>query len=217
VDLEQALHALETLDPTFEYVGALLKDYNRVLSDGQCASQMYSKLNLCAESEAAAAAAGGDRWWKEPLREGKCVGIVYNSDTYSGPGQHWSAIFVSFRREAPLFGVYYYDSVAMRPPVAVASLLQSVHQDVHGSEPRFEYRCNRVRAQFRDTECGMYAVLFLYGGCLSGCSFDEICRDMPRDNQVNRYRRVLFTPTCAPPAADENGMRTLLENSTRPA
>ena len=64
----------------------------------------------------------------------------------------------------------------------------------------FPVRHNRgAGRQTGNSECGVYCLLFLYGACLSGCTFAHICQGMPGDRAVQRFRRVLFSPSCPPP------------------
>jgi hypothetical protein len=135
------------------------------------------------------------------LRRRLSIGIIFNTDVTTGTGKHWIAILCHFDKRSPLFGVSYYDSVAAPPPRNLCALLSDIVDITSAllgakSQGRFPLRVNKVRRQYGDSECGVYALLFLYGGCLSGCDFDEICHGMLGDAGVRRFRAALFRDVC---------------------
>jgi hypothetical protein len=53
-------------------------------------------------------------------------------------------------------------------------------------------RSNTVRRQYRNTECGMYSMLFLIRMVSTKKSFDTVCQSMGNDATVERYRNILY-------------------------
>ena len=61
---------------------------------------------------------------------------------------------------------------------------------------RFACTYNTVQRQFKDTECGVYACLFLVACLTTARPFQDICeRGMQRDERVAQLRHVFFRPS----------------------
>lgn len=116
-------------------------------------------------------------------------GIVVNTDTSQGSGEHWQAIYCSLNTKKPNYGIYFYDSVASVPSQEVQKFMKLVVTQVN--DPKFESKYNRVQRQFGNNECGMFSIVFLTQ-CLKNIPFNEICHRMHRDNKINSFRNVLF-------------------------
>jgi hypothetical protein len=133
------------------------------------------------------------------------VGAVINMDRHDSAGSHWVACYAGLDPARPLYGIYYYDSVALPPPREIAdfmrrhvaaqaarlpSALRTAHTNAAGRP--FEIRHNTVRRQFKNTECGVFSVFFLLS-CIEGRkTFDQICADTGADDDMHALRRVLF-------------------------
>ena len=50
---------------------------------------------------------------------------------------------------------------------------------------------NKIRHQFKNSECGVYSVNFILR-LLKGELFDNICSNITTDDQVNECRKVYF-------------------------
>jgi hypothetical protein len=140
-DIEASMRLLESLDPRFEYLGILLQNFDdsrtagsssggateaRREEDEECNSLIYSQLDVCSRG------AGGvptDEWvWQRCVSGKRRLGLVFNTDTYEGPGLHWTAVFVGIDPEHPVFGVYYFDSLGRQAPARLRQFLQQVHK-----------------------------------------------------------------------------------------
>jgi hypothetical protein len=150
------------------------------------------------------------------------VGTVINMDRHDSAGSHWVACYAGLDPTRLLYGVYYYDSVALPPPREISDFMQRhvaaqvarlsvAHRaayDAPNGRP-FEVRHNTVRRQFKNTECGIFSVIFLLN-CMQGTrTFDQICSGIGGDADMNALRRVLFRlpPSVAPSPAKPAGRR----------
>ena len=123
------------------------------------------------------------------------AGLVFNMDRHDQAGSHWVACFVSLDESKPLYGVYYYDSIARPPPPEIATWILRVQEDVLNSKPkkrRFEVAYNRERRQFANTECGMFAMVFLSVAMKNEETFRQICNAMGTDRDMNILRNVMY-------------------------
>jgi hypothetical protein len=136
----------------------------------------------------------------------KCFGMVLNLDKHDGPGFHWVALFCNFdpksTRSRTNFGIYYYDSVAVAMDShnkegftkAFVKKTREQIRELYGDKvaQKFEMRENKVRSQYKDTECGMFSQVFITQ-MLKNVPFDTICKHMPRDDQVQKIRNIIYS------------------------
>lgn len=137
---------------------------------------------------------------KKILEKGKKrFGMVLNLDRHDQSGSHWVAFYCNMNPRKKNFGVYYYDSVAMQPPKEVATFMKSIEKDAYTVfskkvADRFAMRYNKVQKQFSNYDCGVFSEVFLTQ-VLKDVPFDDICRRMHTDDQINKLRDVLYTPS----------------------
>jgi hypothetical protein len=190
-NISQAMSVLSKLCPRFVFCGILMRDFDRKRGD-TCLSRTLSSLDLCSPNH------DGFPW--QELREKRSLaGFVINSDVSSGSGIHWTSLLFCFDRESAMYGVAHYDSLGKPPLSSVRHFMTSVSSRMQDSTSApFPVRFNRGGPQKFNSECGVYCMMFLYGACLSGCDFDEICAGMPGDVAAQGFRRVIFKPSCPP-------------------
>jgi hypothetical protein len=183
-DIERVMKQYEAHDPHFRFIGAVPIDFASPRDDGaigKCVTQALCEVDI--------------REWLQ-RRGYHRVGIVFNLDAHNEPGSHWVSAFLDLIGNAMM----YYDSFGGRVPLQVQRLFSSVGAQLeqhHGQEPAFRY--NPARHQFRNTECGVYSILFLASMVEAAKrrralvnSYDEFVALALNDHQVERYRRHFF-------------------------
>ena len=119
-------------------------------------------------------------------------------DNHTQRGSHWVACYMGLNPRVPQrYGIWYYDSVARPAPPEIAQFMQRMHAEVQQAHlpaaARFQLRSNRVRKQYQNTECGIYACAFLIACVTTPLPFDTICQHvMEPDATTRKLRRVLF-------------------------
>jgi Ulp1 family protease len=121
---------------------------------------------------------------------GTQIGIVFNTDIHTGPGQHWIAMFCDISPELEQPRITYFDSYSHKPEKEIQTLMKRWKAEwatsgVHSKDMLTTY--NKTRHQFKDTECGMYCLYFHYC-CLTGVPMDE---RIP-DEVMVKFRNLLF-------------------------
>lgn len=84
----------------------------------------------------------------------------------------------------------YFDSYAQTPEPEIKTLMkrwkeQWDQEEVHPTEMKLTF--NKIRHQYKDSECGMYCIYFHYA-CLTELSME---RRIP-DEVINSFRNLLF-------------------------
>ncbi len=118
------------------------------------------------------------------------IGVVFNTDVSTGPGEHWVAIFCDIGPEFEHPRFTYFDSYAQKPEKEIQRLMkrwreQWMSTNIHKTPMVLSY--NKTRHQYEDSECGMYCLYFHFS-CLLGIPMEQ---RIP-DPVVRGLRGMLF-------------------------
>ena len=174
-DIESVEKQFEKLFPHYVFLGCIPIDFDLKSETGKCLVDALCSTNL-----------------RELYRKGKTqIGIVFNTDVSTGPGEHWISLFCDIRPELETPRVTYFDSYSRKPEAQIQKLMKRWRDEwattgVHDNEMDTTY--NTTRHQFKDTECGMYSLLFHYA-CLIQLPLGE---KIP-DAVVESFRHLFFS------------------------
>ncbi len=186
-DIVNVMSQYERRYPSFHFLGAFPIDFDARRRDGRCIEEAVCRLDLA------------------DLRARGCsrLGAVFNLDRHDQRGSHWVAMYCGFgpsqqRRRGGNYGCFYYDSVAAPPPREVVALMARLRAQalaMDGADARrFAVDWNRERRQFKNTECGVFAITFLTRCLPPGApKFEALCRAMGGDEQLHACRDFFFS------------------------
>ena len=132
------------------------------------------------------------------------LGMVVNLDKHNMKGSHWVALYIDLEKEQ----IYFFDSFAKQPGELIKKFLgkvlkhmykkkfntnlkQSDLNEYNSNLDKFDVRYNKVRHQFKNSECGVYSMNFILR-LLKGESFDDITNNITNDDEMNSCRKVYF-------------------------
>jgi hypothetical protein len=182
-DILKVMKQYETRYKDFFFLGVFPLDFKEKDANGYCVAPSMCEFSL-----------------RKMLDKGKRrFAMVINMDKHNESGSHWVALYCNLYSRRKNFGVYYYDSVAYGPPKEVAQFMQHIEkqvQSIFGKRlaARFAMRYNQTQKQFKDSDCGVFSEVFITQ-ILKDVPFDEICTRMKTDNEINKLRDILYTPT----------------------
>jgi hypothetical protein len=187
-DIQKVIKQYEEKYKDFWFIGVFPIDFAEKDEYGYCVSPDMCSFDVAKVLE----------------RKKKRFGMVLNLDRHDQSGSHWVSVYCGLDPKKPNFGIYYYDSVAYPPPKQVASFLRLIEKQVvglYGNEvgKRFAMRYNRIQKQFDNYDCGMFSEVFITQ-ILKRIPFDDICKRMRTDRDINMLRDVLYTPSHVPTA-----------------
>ena len=173
-DIDKLENSFEELFPDYKHLGTFPIDFDAKSETGKCLVSALCSMDI-----------------RKLAQDGKTqIGITFNTDVSTGPGEHWVAVFCDIRPELAHPRMTYFDSYAQRPEKEIKRLMLRWKEqwDATKSHPQgMKLTYNKTRHQYKDSECGMYCVYFHYC-CLTGISMEE---RIP-DDVVNGFRRMLF-------------------------
>jgi hypothetical protein len=183
IDIENVMQQYEGHDG-FHFMGVFPIDFATRRWNGACISEPMCRLNV-----------------RQMRAAGRTqLGIVLNMDRHDQKGSHWVGIYCGLNpSRRGRFGVWYYDSIADPPPPEAQQFMLGLRAQVAAEmgNPlgrRFRVEHNTVRRQFQNTECGIYAMLFILACCDTSRPFTALCRGMRNDDTIHALRHVLFRP-----------------------
>lgn len=175
VDIDNAEKEFMKVFKGYHYVGAIPIDFDKMSNTGKCLVSSLCSIKI-----------------KDLYDKGyDKIGIVFNTDVSTGPGQHWIALFADLSPEYEHARITYFDSYSKVPEVEIQRLMQRWKNQwdatgVHKKPTELSY--NKTRHQYQDSECGMYCLYFHFC-CLAGVPMEK---RVP-DEVVRSFRGVLFS------------------------
>ena len=153
-DINEVMIQYEKLHKDFKFLGVHPIDFAKYDGD-----HCISRNNLCAFHISAFTQ--------------KRFALVLNLDKHDEPGSHWVALYFNVDPTKNNFGIYYYDSTSYPPEDDVKEFMAKVQKQVKTRFPnlkkRFVNKHNTIQRQFKNTECGMFCIVFLTQ-CVKGLS-----------------------------------------------
>ena len=158
----------------YYYVGTVPIDFGNKSKTGTCLVNSLCSLDI-----------------KSIYNKGyRQIGIVFNTDKSTGPGEHWIALFCDIRPELEFPRITYFDSYAQKPEKEIVNLMKRWSETwdatkIHKVPMKVTY--NKTRHQYEDSECGMYC-LYFHLCCLMGTPM----KSRIPDQVVRGFRGLLF-------------------------
>lgn len=184
-DINRVLKQYESVNEDFAFMGTVPIDFDKVMEE-------YSKMDLCSlyHGKGLKMSNGKIIYDGPKIRR---FGFVFNLDPHYKRGSHWVSMFMDLTASKPFIG--YFDSFGYcPPPLEITNLMNRLKKQAKAclGIDLIKY-CNSIRHQYKNTECGSYALYFIYN-CLLGKSFAEITENIILDDDVNKYRDFFFRP-----------------------
>lgn len=199
-DILHVMKQYERLYRGFAFLGVYPIDFRDYYAGGDCIGGQLCSFSL-----------------KEFIAQKKQqFAMVLNLDNHKQPGSHWVAVYCNLDPKKNNFGIYYYDSVATPPGEEVLEFADLVAGQVKELFPakvaaRFESRYNTVQKQYKNTECGIFSMVFLTQ-MLKYIDYDFVCRHMRKDDDMNDIRDILYRPNYSRARARKAGGNKKAEN-----
>jgi hypothetical protein len=174
LNIAAVMNQFEDSNPRFEFMGPFPIDfaapdpYQRGGSEKRCLMNEMCELRV-----------------KDAKKNGTdYIGIVYNLDPHFKSGSHWVANFIDLKHNT----CHYFDSYGMEPPKQVEKFMRWLTTQ----DPTMRLHYNPKRLQYKNTECGMYCLMFI-SLMQYGTEFVKIPRAKPSDQEMLNLRDWMFS------------------------
>jgi len=115
------------------------------------------------------------------------LGVVFNLDEHYKSGSHWVGLYADLKAGI----VRYLDSYGIEPDERVVTFVNRILKYMRKKGINATYDYNKIRHQFKGSECGVYSINFIVR-MLRGDKFEDICNDKTNDDKINRCRNKYF-------------------------
>jgi hypothetical protein len=115
------------------------------------------------------------------------LGLVINFDPHTKKGKHWVALYAELKNNK----IFYFDSYGGRPEQREIRDFIKRLKKYCSDRDRVDYRYNKIRHQFKHSECGVYSVNFIIR-LLGGESFKSITENITKDSAMQSCRKTYF-------------------------
>jgi len=183
-DILNVMKQYEQLYKDFMFMGVYPIDFREKYFDGVCIGEDMCNFSI------------KDFITKQKKKQ---FSMVLNLDKHDQPGSHWVAVYCNLKPSANNFGIYYYDSVAYPPGREVRAFFDDIQTQVKqyfatSSASKFKVTHNTTQRQFKNTECGMFSMIFITQ-MLKNINFDFVCQHTKRDDAINELRNIIYRPS----------------------
>ena len=171
IDIRDVMNQYEIKYPEFEFIGPVPMDFDTKVGFGECVVDELCKINLT-----------------ELMKKNKNkIGVIFNLDKHTQSGSHWVAMYCDINRGE----ICYWDSYGIKPNTEVVVLMNKLKEQASKLNKNLEIKINKVRHQYKNSECGMYCIYFLTS-LLDGKSFINVVQTIVDDDTMNNKRNKFY-------------------------
>ena len=170
LDILKFMKQYENTYKCYEFLGPSPIDYDTHVHNGDCVWEDLCEFNLK----------------KTMNRKINKVGIIFNLDPHYKSGSHWVCMFINFKKKF----VYYFDSYGDAAPKQIRKFARDVQDQSEKFGKRFKYSHNKLRHQYKNSECGMYC-LYTIIQLLKDKKINIFNRSIP-DKKMENLRKKYF-------------------------
>ena len=171
IDIRDVMNQYEIKYPDFEFIGPVPMDFDTKVGFGECVVDELCKINLA-----------------ELMKKGKTkIGVIFNLDKHTQSGSHWVAMNCDINRGE----ICYWDSYGIKPNPEVIVLMNRLKEQASKLNKKLEIKINKVRHQYKNSECGMYCIYFITS-LLDGKTFETVVKNIIDDDTMNNKRNDFF-------------------------
>ena len=175
IDIEKIESEFMHVFAKYKFLGCIPIDFDKKSQTGKCIVDSLCSIQI------------QDLYNKGARR----IGIVFNTDVSTGPGQHWIALYADLNPKYENARITYFDSYSKAPEPEIQRLMRRWKEQwdatkIHSKPTELTY--NKTLHQYQDSECGMYCIYF-HWCCLVGVPMEK---RVP-DEVVRSFRGVLYS------------------------
>lgn len=163
LDIRDVMEQYEKKYKEFDFIGPYPMDFEMIYEE-------LANLNL-----------------KKLCKKNKKIGIVWNTDISTGPGEHWVSMFLDLKNRTLCF----FDSVGDKPPKPVWRLIKKMEKQSKAMKCPIKIIVNKKQFQYDNASCGVWSLFFIISR-LQGKSCNYIFNSKTTDKIMYKKRKEYF-------------------------
>lgn len=176
VDIMKVMKQYEKAYPCFDFIGPTPINFDTKRLHGECVWNELCHFNL-----------------QNQIKKGKTkIGIIFNTDKDTGPGQHWISMFINLKKKM----IFFFDSVGDPAPKQVKALVKRIQEQGKQLGITLAYDSNEgVEHQYGNTECGVYSLYFIVHMLEDKITKEYLKTHILKDEYIEKFRNIYFNPS----------------------
>mgnify|MGYP006089249101 CR=1 FL=1 len=160
LDLINVMEHYENKYDDFEFIGPYPIDFKYIYDE-------FFNLNM-----------------KKLMKSKKKLGIIFNTDISTGPGQHWISLFLDLDNKT----ICYFDSAGQKPPKEIIDLLKELKKECKKNNSKMSIIINKTQFQFDNSSCGIWSLFHIISR-LKGESCNFIYKSKKNNDKMMYKKR----------------------------
>lgn len=120
------------------------------------------------------------------------IAIVYNTDEYGEPGQHWICLYIDIlKKNFKESCIYFFDSYGDKPPKNINEFVKTLIDQGKNLNIDFKYTYNDKSHQKGGGECGIYCLHFITY-MKNGGNFEKYINNKKDEKYMNKFRKYFY-------------------------
>lgn len=172
-DISNVMKQYEQKYSNFCFIGPTPMDFDKIKHGNVCVWDDLCKFDL-----------------KDMINKQKTkIGIIFNTDYDSGPGKHWTSMFICISNKL----IYYFNSSGERATDEVMKLVDRIQSQGKSLGIDFKFDQNYPKQhQYSQSECGMYSIYFIVNMLTGKLKPETLKTTRISDSKMMKYRDIFF-------------------------
>jgi hypothetical protein len=174
-DITEVLKQHSEVYPWFTFINPAPIDFDEKYADNTCITTSLCRFNL-----------------KSYMDRGITkIGIVFNTDTHDGGGEHWISTMIDIPHKL----IYFFDSAGDKCPPEINRLVKRIQAQgkLLGIPFTFDQNYPFIH-QYSTSECGMYTLFFIINMVFNRIHTPHLKTKRIPDELMTELRNVYFNP-----------------------
>jgi hypothetical protein len=174
-DIMKVMKQYEKAYKCFDFIGPTPINFNTRKLYGECVWEELCNFNL-----------------EKLINKGiKKIGIIFNTDPDTKPGQHWISMFINIKKKT----IFFFDSTGDPAPKEVNELINTIIEQGHNLHKPINFKVDSnkgIEHQYGNTECGIYSIFFIVHMLEDKMTEHYLKTHILKDEYIEKFRHIYF-------------------------
>jgi hypothetical protein len=174
-DIMKVMKQYEKAYKCFDFIGPTPINFNTRKLYGECVWEELCNFNL-------------EKLIKKGITK---IGVIFNTDPDSKPGQHWISMFINIKKKT----IFFFDSTGDPAPKEVKELISKIKDQGHNLREPINFKVDSnegIEHQYGNTECGVYSIFFIVHMLEDKVTDHYIKTHILKDEYMEKFRHIYF-------------------------
>jgi hypothetical protein len=172
-NINDVMKRYEMKHKDFKFFGAVPIDFDLKSGFGGCMISELCKIDI-------------QKTYNKGTRK---IGVIFNLDKHDQYGSHWISMYCDLNKKI----IGYWDSYGYEAPEEINNLMEKIKTQ---AKDNLKIKCvikiNKVRHQYKGSECGVYCLYFITEQLDKKKSFEKVTKKIVKDDEMLRKRKTFF-------------------------